>query len=187
MKNKNKYVIKQVEEGYEDPDEALRKEAKRRLEEAKKPFNPLDIVTMKNIGILLIWLIIYKIFLYLGFGLVYFFITIILLIFTNLEDKKIGSLSAYSVFNPNCERIPGTLSLDAFNMGIPRGSGIVNENGDHIEDEIENELNRKVIYDTKAEEKKRKIKENAKQPLNSLCNCGSGKKYKNCCAKKFED
>ena len=173
MKNKNKYVIKQVEEGYEDPDEALRKEAKRRLEEAKKPFNPLDIVTMKNIGILLIWLIIYKIFLYFGFGLVYFFITIILLIFTNLEDKKIGSLSAYSVFNPNCERIPGTLSLDAFNMGIPRGSG--------------NELNRKVIYDTKAEEKKRKIKENAKQPLNSLCNCGSGKKYKNCCAKKFED
>ena len=47
MKNKNKYEMKLVEEGYEDPQEAQLREAKRRLEEAKKPFNPLDIVNMK--------------------------------------------------------------------------------------------------------------------------------------------
>ena len=186
MKNKNKYEMKLVEEGYEDPQEAQLREAKRRLEEAKKPFNPLDIVNMKNIGILVVWLILYKIFIYFGFGAVYFLFSIILFIFTNLDEKKIGTLSAYSVFNPNCERLPGTLSVDQFHMGLG-GSVITNENGQNVEDEIENELNRKVIFDTKAEMKKRKMKEIAKQPLNSQCNCGSGKKYKNCCLKKYEE
>ena len=104
MKNKNKYVIKQVEEGYEDPDEALRKEAKRRLEEAKKPFNPLDIVTMKNIGILLIWLIIYKIFLYFGFGLVYFFITIIYIIFSNKRFITENFINCFRCNDKNTNR-----------------------------------------------------------------------------------
>ena len=51
--NKNKNDIKLVsegfEEGYEDPKEAQLKEAKRRVEEAKKPFNPMDFLNTKNI------------------------------------------------------------------------------------------------------------------------------------------
>jgi uncharacterized protein YchJ len=43
----------------------------------------------------------------------------------------------------------------------------------------------KTLYDTKAEQRKREMKSNAEQPLNSLCNCGSNKKYKNCCLKKI--
>ena len=41
-----------------------------------------------------------------------------------------------------------------------------------------------VVQETENEVKKRKIKENAKQPINSKCQCGSGKKYKKCCAIK---
>lgn len=42
----------------------------------------------------------------------------------------------------------------------------------------------RTAYHTKSEVRKREMKANAKQPLNSVCSCGSGKKYKNCCAKK---
>ncbi len=43
----------------------------------------------------------------------------------------------------------------------------------------------RTIYNTRAEIRKREIKEKANQPLNSMCNCGSNKKYKNCCLKKL--
>jgi hypothetical protein len=43
----------------------------------------------------------------------------------------------------------------------------------------------KTLYDTKAEQRKRQLKEQADQPLNSICNCGSNKKYKHCCLKKL--
>ncbi len=42
----------------------------------------------------------------------------------------------------------------------------------------------RIEYETKAEIRKKEMKENAKQPLNSICQCGSGKKYKSCCIKK---
>lgn len=44
----------------------------------------------------------------------------------------------------------------------------------------------RTMYETKSEVRKREMKATAKQPLNSLCNCGSNKKYKNCCIKKNE-
>ena len=198
MKKKQKSIKtpkNNFEEGYEDPEETQLKEAKRRLEEMERPFNPLDIITMRNIIIFFIWAVIYKLFIIYGFGLVYFFLTIILLIFNNLGERKPWELSAYSIFNPNFERIPGSMT----SKNIQNGMGILNignNNNNLIQDnidrlnnfnnEIENELNRKIEYDTKSENKKRKLKEIAKQSLNSLCYCGSGKKYKNCCLKKEE-
>ena len=197
MKKKQKSIKtpkNNFEEGYEDPEEKQLKEAKKRLEEMEKPFNPLDIITMRNIIIFFIWALIYKLFIDFGFGLIYFFLTIIILIFNNLGERKPWELSAYSIFNPNFERIPGSINSENFNgMGI---LNIGNNNNNLIQDniqqlnnfnnEIENELNRKIEYDTKSENKKRKLKEIAKQSLNSLCYCGSGKKYKNCCLKKEE-
>ena len=197
MKKKQKSIKtpkNNFEEGYEDPEEKQLKEAKKRLEEMEKPFNPLDIITMRNIIIFFIWAVLYKLIIDFGFGLIYFFITIILLIFNNLGERKPWELSAYSIFNPNFERIPGSINSENFNgMGI---LNIGNNNNNLIQDniqqlnnfnnEIENELNRKIEYDTKSENKKRKLKEIAKQSLNSLCYCGSGKKYKNCCLKKEE-
>ncbi len=191
--SKKKILKNGFEEGYEDPEETQLKEAKRRLEEMERPFNPLDIITMRNIIIFFIWAVIYKLFIIYGFGLVYFFLTIILLIFNNLGERKPWELSAYSIFNPNFERIPGSMT----SQNIQNGMGILNLNSNTItqqhldqinsfNNEIENELNRKIEYDTKSEKKKRKLKEIAKQSLNSLCYCGSGKKYKNCCLKKEE-
>ena len=197
MKKKQKSIKtpkNNFEEGYEDPEEKQLKEAKKRLEEMEKPFNPLDIITMRNIIIFFIWSIIYKLFIDFGFGLIYFFITIILLIFNNLGERKPWELSAYSIFNPNFERIPGSINSENFNgMGIlnigNNNNNLIQDNIDRLNNfnnEIENELNRKIQYDTKSENKKRKLKEIAKQSLNSLCYCGCGKKYKNCCLKKEE-
>ena len=195
MKKKQKSIKtskNNFEEGYEDPEEKQLKEAKKRLEEMEKPFNPLDIITMRNIIIFFIWALIYKLFIDFGFGLIYFFITIILLIFNNLGERKSWELSAYSIFNPNFERIPGSINSNNFNGILNIGNNNNNLIQDNIQqlnnfnNEIENELNRKIEYDTKSENKKRKLKEIAKQSLNSLCYCGSGKKYKNCCLKKEE-
>ena len=195
MKKKQKSIKtpkNYFEEGYEDPEEKQLKEAKKRLEEMEKPFNPLDIITMRNIIIFFIWALIYKLFIDFGFGLIYFFITIILLIFNNLGERKSWELSAYSIFNPNFERIPGSINSNNFNGILNIGNNNNNFIQDNIQqlnnfnNEIENELNRKIEYDTKSENKKRKLKEIAKQSLNSICYCGSGKKYKNCCLKKEE-
>ena len=194
MKKKQKSIKtpkNNFEEGYEDPEEKQLKEAKKRLEEMEKPFNPLDIITMRNIIIFFIWAVLYKLIIDFGFGLIYFFITIILLIFYNLGERKPWELSAYSIFNPNFERIPGSINSNNFNgiLNIGNNNNFIQDNIQQLNNfnnEIENELNRKIEYDTKSENKKRKLKEIAKQSLNSLCYCGSGKKYKNCCLKKEE-
>ena len=184
-----KYEIRTLEEGYEDSEEAMLQEAKRRLEEANKPFNPLDIINMKNIIILFIWGVLYRLFIYLNFGAVYFMFSIVFFIFYSLDyNKTQKGLSAYSIFNPNQERILGTMTMDNFHPGLGRnrseneGEFENNENFGQFENEF---IDRPPTqYDTKAEIKKRKMKENAKQSLNSICECGSGKKYKNCCLKK---
>ena len=180
------------EEGYEDPKEANLREAKRRIEDAKKPFNPMDFLSTKNIIIFVVWYSLYRIFLYFNFALVFFLLTIIALIFYNLGERKPGELSAYSVFNPNQERI---LSLDN-NIGIVQNPYNMFLDNDRINQEIEhiNRLNReidegihrKVKSDTKSEKRKEFLKSKAKYPLNSNCICGSGKKYKNCCLKKIK-
>jgi hypothetical protein len=199
-KNNNKddmnVVSQGFEEGYEDPKETQLKEAKRRIEEAKKPFNPMDFMNTKNIIIFIIWYSLYRLFLKYNFGAVYFMITIIALIFLNLGQRKPGELSAYSVFNPNNERILGSMSNNNFGLG-PNQFYDFNNNGlnglnnqieqmRQIEREINEEVNRKVHYDTKSELRKEYLKSKAEQSLNSNCSCGSGKKYKNCCLKKVK-
>lgn len=199
MKSKNKKKKSEeknqnfgFEEGYEDPKEANLREAKRRIEDAKKPFNPMDFLSTKNIIIFVVWYSLYRIFLYFNFALVFFLLTIIVLIFYNLGERKPGELSAYSVFNPNQERI---LSLDN-NIGIVQNPYNMFLDNDRINQEIEHmnrlnreideEIHRKVKSDTKSEKRKEFLKSKAKYPLNSNCICGSGKKYKNCCLKKIK-
>ena len=197
-KNKNKKTkdskeFNGFEEGYEDPQEAILKEAKRRIEEAKKPFNPMDFLSTKNIIIFIIWYSLYRIFLYYNFALVFFLLTIIALIFLNLGVRKPGTLSAYSVFNPNQERIYGfdnniDIAVGQNPFGIIDNNRINNEieRMRQIEREINEEVNRKVKSDTKSELKKEYLKSKAEYPLNSICKCGSGKKYKNCCLKNIK-
>ena len=192
-KTKDSKVFNGFEEGYEDPQEAILKEAKRRLEEAKKPFNPMDFLSTKNIIIFIIWYSLYRIFLYYNFALVFLLLTIIALIFLNLGERKPGTLSAYSVFNPNQERIYGfdnniDIAVGQNPFGIIDNNRINNEieRMRQIEREINEEVNRKVKSDTKSELKKEYLKSKAEYPLNSICKCGSGKKYKNCCLKNIK-
>ena len=192
-KTKDSKVFNGFEEGYEDPQEAILKEAKRRLEEAKKPFNPMDFLSTKNIIIFIMWYSLYRIFLYYNFALVFFLLTIIALIFLNLGERKPGTLSAYSVFNPNQERIYGfdnniDIAVGQNPFGIIDNNRINNEieRMRQIEREINEEVNRKVKSDTKSELKKEYLKSKAEYPLNSICKCGSGKKYKNCCLKNIK-
>jgi hypothetical protein len=196
-KDDMKVVSQGFEDGYEDPKDAQLKEAKRRIEEANKPFNPMDFLSTKNIIIFILWYSLYRLFLKYNFGAVYFMLTIIALIFMNLGQRKPGELSAYSVFNPNHERILGTMTTNEFGLGQ---NGFYyefsnNENNDEnnpiahmrqVEREINEELNRKIHYDTKSELRKEYLKSKAEQSLNSNCSCGSGKKYKNCCLKKVK-
>ena len=154
----------------------------------------MDFLNTKNIIIFIIWYSFYRLFLKFNFGAVYFMITIIILIFLNLGERKPGQLSAYSVFNPNQERILGSMSPNDFGLG---GNQIYAEFNDNslnrqieqmrqVEREINDEVNRKIHYDTKSELRKEYLKTKAEQPLNSNCSCGSGKKYKNCCLKKIQ-
>ena len=156
----------------------------------------MDFLSTKNIIIFIIWYSLYRLFLKYNFGAVFFMLTIIALIFLNLGKRKPGTLSAYSVFNPNQERIIGSMSSNPFDLGpnqlyvdFLQNNNELNNQIEHmrqIQREINQEVNRKIHYDTKSELRKEYLKTKAEQPLNSNCSCGSGKKYKNCCLKKIE-
>lgn len=61
-----------------------------------------------------------------GFGIVFFVLSLIAFVFINLNygDRKDG-LSAYSVFNPKGERLPGHFDATHFENRIRTGGGLV--------------------------------------------------------------
>jgi len=72
----------------------------------------------------LLWFILMVVFVKLEFGAVFFVLSCLYLIWTNLRSgpKKEGELSAYSVFNPNFETIDGTLTAEQFERELKFGS-----------------------------------------------------------------
>jgi hypothetical protein len=60
---------------------------------------------------------------YLEFGAVYFIISGFVIIWANTRTgpKRRGEASAYSVFNPDCEAIDGTLKPEQFEREIRYG------------------------------------------------------------------
>uniref|UniRef100_A0A914CZ68 SAYSvFN domain-containing protein n=1 Tax=Acrobeloides nanus TaxID=290746 RepID=A0A914CZ68_9BILA len=52
------------------------------------------------------------------FGIVYFVISLFILMFLNLGVRKEGEMSAYSVFNPDCERLLGQLTGEHFERDL---------------------------------------------------------------------
>lgn len=48
------------------------------------------------------------------FGSLFFIFTLFVLILGTLGNRKINEISAYSVFNPHCERLLGTLTAEQF-------------------------------------------------------------------------
>lgn len=64
--------------------------------------------------IFLLWATLYAIFIKLQFGAIYFIVTALLGIYfnTGTKSRRKGQMSAYSVFNKNCESIDGTLKAE---------------------------------------------------------------------------
>ncbi|GAB1862728.1 hypothetical protein CAJAP_03807 [Camponotus japonicus] len=73
----------------------------------------------------LLWITLYAIALKYEFGAVYFVLSALLFICLNTRSgpKRRGEPSAYSVFNPNCEAIEGTLDASQFEREIRYGIG----------------------------------------------------------------
>jgi len=73
----------------------------------------------------LLWITLYVIALEYEFGAVYFVLSALVFICVNTRSgpKRRGEPSAYSVFNPNCEAIDGTLDASQFENEIRYGVG----------------------------------------------------------------
>ena len=79
----------------------------------------------------MLWLVLLIVFIKIEFGAVYLATSGFALIYLNLgndSDKRkngSGTKSAYSVFNPGCEAIDGTLTAQQFEREILHGAGAV--------------------------------------------------------------
>jgi len=69
----------------------------------------------------LVWACIQMIFVKIEFGAVFFIVSCILFMTSNLGKRKSGEASAYSVFNENCEALDGTFSGQQFDQQLRRG------------------------------------------------------------------
>ncbi|XP_059966651.1 SAYSvFN domain-containing protein 1 [Mesoplodon densirostris] len=79
--------------------------------------SPQDQSLLTNITFLkvLLWLVLLGLFVQLEFGLVYFVLSLFYWMYVGTrgpEEKTEGEKSAYSVFNPGCEAIQGTLTAE---------------------------------------------------------------------------
>lgn len=78
---------------------------------------PGDQSLLTNIAFLkgLLWLVLLGLFVELEFGLAYFVLSLFYWMYVGMrgpEERTEGEKSAYSVFNPGCEAIQGTLSAE---------------------------------------------------------------------------
>ena len=76
---------------------------------------------------ILLWLLLWGFFISVEFGFVYFLLSAFVFIVLSLRGsrRKIGELSAYSVFNENCESIDGTLTAEQFERELRYGPASV--------------------------------------------------------------
>ncbi|XP_051889865.1 SAYSvFN domain-containing protein 1 isoform X1 [Pristis pectinata] len=75
------------------------------------------IFTIVTVLKFLLWLVLLGLFIELEFGLVYFVLSMFYWIYIGTRDpseKKQGEVSAYSVFNPGCKAIEGSLTAEQF-------------------------------------------------------------------------
>mmetsp|Transcript_25772 Transcript_25772/g.42313 ORF Transcript_25772/g.42313 Transcript_25772/m.42313 type:complete len:210 (+) Transcript_25772:183-812(+) len=146
-----------------------------------------------------IWAILFYAFVRIEFGFVYFLLSFFFVIVRwGLGQRNAGDRSAYSIFNPGCESLPGSLQASAFNLpgqpiyedphGIeerPRTidpshntfrtpSGIGPEDYEDYDPDVWNDahMSPPAVQDRKATKVKR----------NEACPCGSGLKFKKCCS-----
>ena len=71
----------------------------------------------------ILWLLLFGFFVEVEFGIVFVILSAFVFIVLSLRGsrRRIGELSAYSVFNENCEQIDGTLTAEQFEREIRYG------------------------------------------------------------------
>ncbi len=76
---------------------------------------------------IILWCLLWGVFIELGFGAVYFALSLLIILYRNTRTgpKRDGKLSAYSVFNANQERIDGTFTAEQFEKELRFGAGSV--------------------------------------------------------------
>ncbi|CDW54835.1 SAYSvFN domain containing protein [Trichuris trichiura] len=79
----------------------------------------------------LLWLLLLSVAIYVEFGCVYALSSAFVILWLNTSRRKKQNeaqqqqLSAYSVFNPNCERLPGQITAEHFEDMYRRGGGLI--------------------------------------------------------------
>lgn len=87
-------------------------------EEEKTEFKWNRIFIIKSILVFLLWLSLFLIFIRLEFGAVFFIISFLVAIYLNTGRRLPGTKSAYSVFNPNVERIHGQITAEQLQQNL---------------------------------------------------------------------
>ena len=88
---------------------------------------PLKIYVFKLMLKFLLWSTLFALFVRFEFGLVYFVVSLLVLIYFNTskrskrQRRRQGELSAYSVFNRNVERIQGTITAEQLQSNLMGG------------------------------------------------------------------
>ncbi len=76
---------------------------------------------------IILWFALLIVFILIEFAAVYIVFSLFYVMYVNMRSgrdaKRPGELSAYSVFNPNCERIDGTLTAEQFEKELRHGIG----------------------------------------------------------------
>nr|XP_002130031.1 SAYSvFN domain-containing protein 1 [Ciona intestinalis] len=72
---------------------------------------------------LVLWLILFGLFVELEFGMVFCILSAFVFIYfnTSTNRRRSNELSAYSVFNKNCERLDGTFTAEQFERELRHG------------------------------------------------------------------
>ena len=105
-----------------EPKQQVEDEAEEEETEAV-PETSRQVLVMK----MLVWLTLLVIFIRLEFALIYLIISLLYLIWSSLGSgrrrRRRDELSAYSVFNPNLEKIQGTFSGEDYDRQLRHGGG----------------------------------------------------------------
>ncbi|KAH0810530.1 hypothetical protein MTP99_000263 [Tenebrio molitor] len=74
-----------------------------------------------------LWVIVYVVFIEFQFGTVFLVVSGLIFMYVNTRTgpRRSGEVSAYSVFNKNCESIDGTLKAEQFEREIRYGPAVV--------------------------------------------------------------
>ncbi|KAL1234639.1 SAYSvFN domain-containing protein 1 [Trichinella pseudospiralis] len=108
---------RKIEDEEEDDDE---EEEEEEMQENVPFINRLQYA----LQIFFVWLILLTVAVWIEFGCVYALLSCFVFIWYNTSSrrrKKRGELSAYSVFNPECTRLPGQLTAEHFEDAIRSG------------------------------------------------------------------